>query len=165
MIVKNTISGLTMLTLINRLSKYSIVILGFLAITLSYAQEDRDENISILDVDSNGEVDALTDGLLLLRSMFGLTDDVLINGVVSPNASVTDSTAIDSYISLIKGTTYGELTSGGGSQGPQGEKGDKGDAGADGSDGAAGATGATGATSSSSENGSSILVIYIYTLH
>ena len=112
-------------TLINRFSKYSIVILGFLAITLSYAQEDRADDISILDVDANGEVDALTDGLLLLRSMFGLTDDVLINGVVSPNASVTDSTAIDSYISSIKGTTYGELTSGGGPQGPQGEKGEK----------------------------------------
>ena len=133
-----------MLTLLHRFSKYSVVILGFLAITLSHAQDDRDENISILDVDSNGEVDALTDGLLLLRSMFGLTDDVLINGVVSPNASVTDSTAIDSYISSIKGTTYGELTSGGGPQGPQGEKGEKGDAGADGSNGATGAKGDKG---------------------
>ena len=66
-----------MLTLINRFSKYSIVILGFLAITLSHAQDERAEDISILDVDASGEVDALTDGLLLLRSMFGLTDDVL----------------------------------------------------------------------------------------
>ena len=47
-----------MLTLMNRFSKYSIVILGFLAITLSHAQDERDENISILDVDANGEVDA-----------------------------------------------------------------------------------------------------------
>ena len=50
-----------MLTFINRLSKYSIVILGFLAITLSYAQEDRADDISILDVDANGQVDALTE--------------------------------------------------------------------------------------------------------
>ena len=89
-----------MLTLLNRFSKYSVVILGFLAITLSHAQDDRADDISILDVDANGEVDALTDGLLLLRSMFGLTDDVLITGVVSPDASVTDSTAIDSYVSV-----------------------------------------------------------------
>ena len=150
-----------MFTLLNRFSKYSVVILGFLTITLSHAQDDRAEDISILDVDGSGEVDALTDGLLILRSMFGLTDDVLITGVVAADASVTDSTAIDSYISSIKGMTYGQLTSGIGPAGPQGEKGDTGAtgpqgnqgnqgatgaAGADGSDGAIGPQGATGAT-------------------
>ena len=98
-----------MTTILNRFSKYSIVILGFLTITLSHAQDDRADDISILDVDANGEVDALTDGLLLLRSMFGLTDDVLIAGVVSSDATVSDSTVIDSYITSIKDKTYGEL--------------------------------------------------------
>jgi len=102
-----------MLTLMNRFSKYSIAILGFLAITLSYAQEDRAEDISILDVDANGEVDALTDGLLLLRSMLGLTDDVLTTGVISSDATVSDATAIDSYITSMKDTTYGKLNSSG----------------------------------------------------
>ena len=141
-----------MLTLLNRFSKYSIVIFGFLAITLSHAQDDRAEDISILDVDANGEVDALTDGLLLLRSMFGLTDDVLTTGVISANATVSDATAIDSYITSMKDTTYGKLNSSGeaGPAGPQGEKGDKGDtgsqgvAGTDGSDGAKGDTGIQG---------------------
>ena len=121
-----------MLTLINRFSKYSIVILGFLAITLSHAQDERAEDISILDVDASGEVDALTDGLLLLRSMFGLTDDVLTTGVVISDATVSDATAIDSYITSIRDTTYGKLNSSGeaGPAGPQGEKGDKGDTGA-----------------------------------
>jgi hypothetical protein len=109
-----------MLTLLNRLPKYFVVILGCLAISFSYAQEFRADDTSILDIDGSGEVDALTDGLLLLRSMFGISDDVLINGVVSPNASVTESAAIDSYISAIRGTTFGELTSGGGSQGATG---------------------------------------------
>ena len=119
-----------MLTLINRFSKYSIVILGFLAITLSHAQEDRAEDISILDVDANGEVDALTDGLLLLRSMFELTDDALVTGVVdSANCKECDAEGIDSYITSIKGTTYGGLTPEAGPAGPQGEKGDKGDTG------------------------------------
>ena len=100
-----------MLTLLNRFSKYSIVILGFLAITLSYAQEDRADDISILDVDASGEVDALTDGLLLLRSMFELTDDALVTGVVdSANCKECDAEGIDSYITSIKGTTYGGLT-------------------------------------------------------
>jgi hypothetical protein len=146
-----------MLSLLNRFSKYSIVILGFLAITLSHAQGDRAENISILDVDANGKVDALTDGLLLLRSMFGLTDDVLTTGVISSDATVSDATAIDSYISSIKGSTYGELTSGGGSQGPQGEKGDKGDTGSQGvagADGAVGAKGDTGASGAKGDTGS-----------
>jgi trimeric autotransporter adhesin len=100
-----------MLTLLNRLSKYSIAILGFLAISLSYAQDERADNISILDVDANGEVDALTDGLLLLRSMFELTDDALVTGAVdSANCTECDAEGIDSYITSIKGTTYGGLT-------------------------------------------------------
>ena len=151
-----------MLALLNRFSKYSVVILGFLTITLSHAQDDRAEDISILDVDGSGEVDALTDGLLILRSMFGLTDDVLITGVVAADASVTDSTAIDSYISSIKGMTYGQLTSGIGPAGPQGEKGDtgatgpqgnQGATGADGSDGATGSQGATGAAGADGSDG------------
>ena len=148
-----------MITLINRFSKYSIVILGFLAITLTHAQDDRDENISILDVDANGEVDALTDGLLILRSMFGLTDEALATGVIDlTNCTECDAEGIDSYITSIKGTTYGGLTP---EAGPQGEKGDKGDTGSQGiqgikgdtgsqgiagTDGAKGDTGATGAT-------------------
>ena len=100
-----------MLALINRFSKYSIGILGFLAITLSYAQEDRADDISILDVDANGEVDALTDGLLLLRSMFELTDDALVTGVVdSANCKECDAEGIDQYISTVKESTYGKLS-------------------------------------------------------
>ena len=142
-----------MFSIINRFSKYSVVILGFLAISLSHAQGERANDISILDVDGSGEVDALTDGLLLLRSMFGLTDDVLITGVVAADASVTDSTAIDSYISSIRGTTYGQLTSGIGPAGPQGEKGEEGDTGATGPQGNQGATGAAGADGSDGATG------------
>ena len=156
-----------MLTLINHFSKYSIVILGFLAITLSHAQDDRAEDISILDVDANGEVDALTDGLLLLRSMFELTDDALVTGVVdSTNCKECDAEGIDSYITSIKGTTYGGLTPEAGPAGPQGEKGDKGDTGPagpqgekgdkgdTGSQGIAGAKGDTGATGAKGDTGS-----------
>ena len=134
-----------MLTLINRFSKCSVVILGFLAITFSYAQEDRADDISILDVDASGEVDALTDGLLLLRSMFELTDDALVTGVVdSANCKECDAEGIDSYITSIKGTTYGGLTPEPGPPGPQGEKGDKGDTGPQGEKGDKGDTGPQG---------------------
>ena len=42
--------------------------------------------------------------------MFGLTDDVLITGVVSSDATVSDANDIDSYITSIRGMTYGGLT-------------------------------------------------------
>ena len=135
-----------MITLINRFSKYSIVILGFLAITLSHAQDDRADDISILDVDANGNVDALTDGLLILRSMFGLTDESLATGVIDlTNCTECDAEGIGTYITSIKGATFGGLTSGTGPTGPQGEKGEKGDKGDAGAQGVAGADGATGA--------------------
>ncbi|MBK7473243.1 MAG: hypothetical protein IPI73_24065 [Betaproteobacteria bacterium] len=42
-----------------------------------------------LDVDGNGGIDALTDGLILIRAMFGLTGTSVTNGVIgsgSPRA-------------------------------------------------------------------------------
>jgi hypothetical protein len=45
----------------------------------------------IIDIDRNGYYDALTDGLLLLRSIFGLDGDALIFGAVASNATVTSS--------------------------------------------------------------------------
>jgi hypothetical protein len=51
------------------------------------------------DIDGNGSVDALTDGLLLLRYLFGLTDNALTAGVVGTGATVTESAALESYMS------------------------------------------------------------------
>jgi hypothetical protein len=51
------------------------------------------------DIDGNGSVDALTDGLLLLRYLFGLTGTNLINGVVGDGATKTQSAALESYMS------------------------------------------------------------------
>ena len=52
----------------------------------------------IADIDGNGEVDALTDGLLLLRYLFGLSGDSLINGAVATDATRTTSQAIEQYL-------------------------------------------------------------------
>jgi hypothetical protein len=54
-----------------------------------------------LDIDGNGQYDALTDGLLMLRGMFGLTDSALIAGTVSPDALYSTSEEIQSQISLL----------------------------------------------------------------
>ena len=130
-----------MLALMNRFSKYSIVILGFLAITLSHAQDERAEDISILDVDASGEVDALTDGLLLLRSMFGLTDDALSHRSRDRCNATVMLKEIESYITSIRVRLTDGLTARAGPAGPQGEKGDKGDTGPQGEKGDTGLKG------------------------
>jgi len=57
-----------------------------------------DSAMQIADIDNNGEVDALTDGLLLLRYLFGLTGNSLINGVVASDALRTTDTDIEQYL-------------------------------------------------------------------
>ena len=53
------------------------------------------------DIDGNGEVDALTDGLLLLRYLFGLDGDTLTAGVIGNGATLTDSAALETYLSTL----------------------------------------------------------------
>ena len=54
-------------------------------------------NIAI-DVDGDGQVDALTDGLLLLRYMFGLRGTSLVTGAVGAGAARTTSGQIETYL-------------------------------------------------------------------
>jgi hypothetical protein len=53
---------------------------------------------AMADIDLDGEVGALTDGLLLLRYLFGLGGESLINGVVSPSASRASVEDITDYL-------------------------------------------------------------------
>ena len=56
-----------------------------------------------LDVDGNGSKDGLTDGLLVIRYLFGIRGASLIQGAVSPNATRRTAPEIESYIlSLIQ---------------------------------------------------------------
>jgi hypothetical protein len=53
----------------------------------------------LFDIDGNGSTDALTDGLLVLRSLFGFTDAVLVAGAVDlAECSRCDSDAIEPYL-------------------------------------------------------------------
>ena len=54
-----------------------------------------------LDVDGNGQYDALTDGLLLLRDMFGLTDTALVGGAVAANADYRTAPALKERIKAL----------------------------------------------------------------
>ena len=51
-----------------------------------------------LDIDNNGQIDALTDGLLILRYLFGLEGDPLIGGVIAPNALRTTASEIEEQL-------------------------------------------------------------------
>ena len=52
----------------------------------------------ILDIDGNGSMDALTDGLLLLRYLFGVRGESLINGAVSSSATRAYIDQVEEYI-------------------------------------------------------------------
>ncbi len=54
---------------------------------------------SQLDIDGDGESKALTDGLLLIRYLFGFTGDSLIAGAVGERADRSTSEEIEAYIS------------------------------------------------------------------
>jgi hypothetical protein len=54
-----------------------------------------------IDIDGNGNTDALTDGLLIIRYLFGLRGASLINGAVGANATRTTAPAIESYIQTL----------------------------------------------------------------
>jgi hypothetical protein len=57
-----------------------------------------DMSSTIADIDANGEVNALTDGLILMRYLFGLKNESMIDRVVATNASRTSLGAITQHI-------------------------------------------------------------------
>jgi hypothetical protein len=67
-----------------------------LASDISTLLSDAD---SELDIDGNGESKALTDGLLLIRYLFGFTGDALTAGAIGDGATRNTSEAVEAYIS------------------------------------------------------------------
>ena len=53
---------------------------------------------TLADIDGNGSIEALTDGLVVLRYLFGLRGDTLISGVIGTGATRTSSVDIEAYI-------------------------------------------------------------------
>ena len=50
------------------------------------------------DIDASGKAEPLTDGLIILRYLFGFTDDALVNGALAGNA--TRRSSLDIYAFL-----------------------------------------------------------------
>jgi uncharacterized secreted protein with C-terminal beta-propeller domain len=57
--------------------------------------------LDIADIDANGEVDALTDGLLLLRYLFNLRGESLVNGAIASDASNSSYVDVEEYIASL----------------------------------------------------------------
>jgi hypothetical protein len=59
-----------------------------------------------LDVDGNTQIDALTDGLMLIRAMFGLTGTAVTNNAVGPNATRNTWALIQPYLNGHCGSNF-----------------------------------------------------------
>lgn len=59
-----------------------------------------DNHLTVLDVDGNGASEALTDGLLFLRFLFGFTGDSLISGAIGTGATRTTAPEVEAYFQL-----------------------------------------------------------------
>jgi hypothetical protein len=67
-------------------------------LTPQEVETNIEQAASIADIDNNGSIDALTDGLLLLRYAFGLRGDILVDGAIAPDATRTSVEAIEAHI-------------------------------------------------------------------
>ncbi|MBK8739751.1 MAG: Ig-like domain-containing protein [Betaproteobacteria bacterium] len=54
-----------------------------------------------IDVDLNGQYDALTDGVVILRYLFGMSGPALANGAIGAGASRADPTALKAFLDNI----------------------------------------------------------------
>ncbi len=68
-----------------------------------FLQDANDNNL--LDIDGNGEADALSDGLLIVRFLFGFTGDSLINGAIAENAQRNTASEIEAFLESLVDTT------------------------------------------------------------
>jgi hypothetical protein len=78
----------------------------FVVVWNSYGQDgakigvfaQRFGDAAVLDVDGNGAITALTDGLLVLRFLFGFTGTTLTASATAPNCTRCDAAAIVPYL-------------------------------------------------------------------
>jgi hypothetical protein len=80
--------------------------IGSGATRTTFAQIQPIIQLGLLDIDGNGTPDALTDGLMIIRAMFGLTGNAVTNNAIGPGATRANWTAIRSYLNATCGTVF-----------------------------------------------------------
>jgi beta-glucanase (GH16 family) len=64
----------------------------------SYPLDADNQPLSLMDIDGNGQVDGLTDAMLVLRYVFGFTGEALINGAVADDATRSSVAEIEAHL-------------------------------------------------------------------
>jgi len=81
---------------------------------LNVTVANNEEGFLVLDIDRNGRLEALTDGIMIIRHLFGFSGDVLVRDAVAPDGTRTDAAEITSHIEelglLLDVDGDGELT-------------------------------------------------------
>lgn len=78
------------------LKSLTFVLLSFFLIPqVTYASDEA----IVFDIDADGEVKALTDGLMTIRYLFGFRGEALIDSAIGDNATRVTAPAIESYLS------------------------------------------------------------------
>ena len=67
----------------------------------AYPLDPTNQPIQLLDVDGDGQLDALTDSLLITRYMFGFKGEALIDRAIGEGATRTSSEEIESYLKTL----------------------------------------------------------------
>ncbi|MGB1904263.1 MAG: DUF1588 domain-containing protein [Pseudomonadales bacterium] len=78
--------------------KLSLLVMSLFVLTLLVPLQGFAEEGFTLDVDGDGAQTPLTDGLLVIRHLFGFTGDPLSQGAVNSSGTRTDSAAITLYL-------------------------------------------------------------------
>ncbi len=73
----------------------SLALISQLSLTTAYAEEPVAE---VFDIDDNGEKEALTDGLLQLRYLFGFRGGALIDQALAEDATRITASEIETFI-------------------------------------------------------------------
>ena len=67
-------------------------------LTPAEVESNLEDALIYADIDGNGDIDALTDGLLLMRYAFNLRGNTLVENVIGPNALRASEAVIETYI-------------------------------------------------------------------
>ena len=67
-------------------------------LTPTEVESNLEDALIYADIDGNGDIDALTDGLLLMRYTFNLRGNTLVENVIGPNALRASEAVIETYI-------------------------------------------------------------------
>jgi hypothetical protein len=63
-----------------------------------FAQRFENRGVLLLDADGNGVLAPLSDGLLILRHLFGFTGATLSTGAIGPNCTRCTAASVTSYL-------------------------------------------------------------------